>query len=111
MSLDVWLEIDTGGDKPVTVYDSNITHNLGEMADAAGIYQACWRPEEIGIHRAGELAPILRDGLAKLEADPAHFETYNSPNGWGLYKHFVPFVREYLEACKSHPKATVRVSR
>ncbi len=30
------------------VYSANITHNLGEMADKAGIYYALWRPEEKG---------------------------------------------------------------
>lgn len=30
-------------------YSANITHNLGAMAEAAGIYLALWRPEEIGI--------------------------------------------------------------
>ena len=29
------------------VYSANITHNLGGMAREGGIYQACWRPEEI----------------------------------------------------------------
>jgi hypothetical protein len=27
------------------VYDGNITHNLGRMADMAGIYYALWRPD------------------------------------------------------------------
>ena len=26
------------------LYDANITHNLGEMAKKAGIYEALWRP-------------------------------------------------------------------
>jgi hypothetical protein len=34
------------------VFDYNITHNLGEMAKAAGIYMELWRPEEIGIIKA-----------------------------------------------------------
>lgn len=29
------------------VYDANITHNLGKMADEAGIYLALWRPGEM----------------------------------------------------------------
>lgn len=45
--------------EPVTVhinevndgYHANITHNLGKMAEAAGIYHALWRPDEIGIKR------------------------------------------------------------
>jgi hypothetical protein len=98
-----------GGDN--TIYSSNITHNLGHMAGAAGIYKHLWRPDEIGIKNAGELIEPLTDGLAKLKADPKKFEKFNAPNGWGLYKHFVPFVEEYLEACKKNPEAEIEVDR
>ena len=107
MSLDVMLT----KVRPTEIYSANITHNLGKMAKAAGIYQHLWRPEEIGITKARELIDPLQTGLAKLEADPEKFEAYNAPNGWGLYKHFVPFVRKYLEACKENPDADVSVSR
>lgn len=93
------------------VYSANITHNLGKMATAAGIYECLWRPEEIGINRAEQLISPLSLGLRRLEDDPSEFHKYNSPNGWGLYEHFVPFVRAYLEACKAYPEATVSVSR
>jgi hypothetical protein len=94
-----------------TLYEANITHNLNRMAVAAGIYEALWRPEEIGITKAAQLIPLLEAGLAKLHADPKHFETFNSPNGWGLYVHFVPFVANYLEACREYPDADVQASR
>jgi hypothetical protein len=55
--------------------------------------------------------PLLEAGLAKLKADPAHFAKFNAENGWGLYEHFVPFVENYLAACKEHPEAEVSVSR
>lgn len=93
------------------VYDANITHNLNKMADAAGIYQALWRPEEIGITKAGQLAPLLRDGLKKLEADPEKFKQFNPPNGWGDYDGLVSFVRRYLVACEDYPDADVDVFR
>lgn len=93
------------------VYSANITHNLNRMAEAAGIYEACWRPEEIGVTKAGELIPRLRDGLAKLRSDPARFRAYDASNGWGTYEDFVPWVAEYLAACEDHPEATVSVSR
>lgn len=93
------------------LYSANITHNLGKMAAEAGIYQHLWRPEELGIKTAGELVKPLTDGIELLESDPARFEKFNAPNGWGLYKHFVPFVREYLEACREHPNAEVYASR
>jgi len=107
MSLDVTLT----AVRPTTVYDSNITHNLGRMAEEAGIYQHLWRPEEIGITTAAQLIEPLSAGLALLKSDPARFEAFNAPNGWGLYKHFVPFVEEYLGACREYPDATVSVSR
>ena len=107
MSLDVTL-IKT---MLTEVYESNITHNLTRMAAAAGIYRHLWRPEELGITTAGELIGPLTEGLAKLKSDPAHFETCNASNGWGMYKNFVPFVEQYLAACIEHPDAVIHVSR
>lgn len=107
MSLDVSLT----AVRPTGVYSANITHNLGKMADAAGIYQCLWRPEEIGIIKAAQLIEPLAKGLELLKSDPARFEAFNSPNGWGTYKHFVPFVEKYLEACKENPDADVTVGR
>lgn len=107
MSLDVYLEVT----KPTEVYWANITHNLNVMADAAGIYGALWRPDEHGLMKAGQLVPILEKGLADLKARPEYFKTFDAPNGWGTYIHFVPWVEKYLEACKENPDADVRVSR
>lgn len=87
MSLDVMLHI---GDEEV--YTANITHNLNNMAEAAGIYMHLWRPEEIGITKASELIDPVEAGLADMVARPSHYEQHNAPNGWGLYKHFVPLV-------------------
>jgi hypothetical protein len=107
LSLDVYLT----ATRPTEVYEANITHNLGKMAREAGIYEALWRPEEIGIDKAEQLIEPLTVGLEKLKADPAHYEQFNSPNGWGMYEHFVPFVENYLEACKNNPDAYITVSR
>jgi hypothetical protein len=52
MSLDVSIT----RTQPTCVYDANITHNLGAMAKAAGIYMHLWRPDEIGIKTASELS-------------------------------------------------------
>lgn len=124
MSLDVYLQGETTSEpcmcrcghehnREVTeeYYSANITHNLNKMAKAAGIYEPLWRPEEIGITHARQLIEPLRAGLARLEADPAHYEQFNASNGWGLYEHFVPWVRRYLRACEDYPDATVHVSR
>lgn len=94
-----------------TFYSANITHNLNKMADAAGIYEALWRPEEIGITRAKELIPILQNGLETLKSNPEKFKTYDAPNGWGKYEHLVRFVSEYLKACIEYPDAVVKADR
>ena len=119
MSLDIWLgmDIDTGGEEPyfLELFDANITHNLGEMADKAGIYTVLWRPEKLlnweANPTAGMLIDPLEEGLEKLKSNPDYFKKFDSPNGWGVYDHFVPFVEKVLDACKKYPKATVFTSR
>lgn len=98
-------------EKTNEVYSANITHNLGAMADEAGIYKHLWRPDEIGVTKAGQLVEPLRTGLALMKSDPPRFEKHNAKNGWGLYEHFVPWVEKYLAACEENPTADVRVSR
>jgi hypothetical protein len=103
MSLDVKLRQE--------IFSANITHNLGKMASEAGIYQALWRPEELNYYSARELITPLTKGLALLAAEPERFKKFNSPNGWGMYEHFVPFVAKYLLACIENPEAAVSASR
>ena len=81
MSLDVVLT----ATRPTSVFDYNITHNLGKMAEAAGIYQYLWRPEELNITTAGELIEPLTKGLQRLKNSPDHFRTFEPDNGWGSY--------------------------
>lgn len=127
MSLDVHLELPIPeaereaprhcesctckGDETREVYWANITHNLNRMAEAAGIYRAVWRPEENGIQAAQQLIAPLRAGITLLESDPERFKQYDASNGWGLYEHFVPWLKRYLRACEENPTATIRVSR
>lgn len=139
MSLDVYLtrklylSYDRGKtytEQEEYVYSANITHNLGNMAGKAGIYEALWRPyrlrndysmqenssdeykfEEECTILASDIIPLLEKGLADLKERPEYFEKFNSPNGWGTYEHFVPFVENYLNACKEFPNSIVKVSR
>jgi hypothetical protein len=113
MSLDVYLDEEAcphcgRGDR---VYDANITHNLGEMAEVAGIYMHLWRPEEIDITKAAQLIEPLREGLRQMKAEPEKFKRYDASNGWGLYIRFVPWIEKYLAACEEYPDASVSVSR
>jgi hypothetical protein len=123
VSLDVYLtsvaehtctacgHVDQLGAGHTTTFEANITHNLGRMADAAGIYQALWRPEEIGATKAAHLIPLLTAGLALLKSDADRFRAFNPENGWGSYDGFVPWIERYLDACINNPTAVVRVHR
>jgi hypothetical protein len=132
MSLDVTLKDPTATYEVGYLYDANITHNLTEMAGEASIYKALWRPYQLKkefkklpknnytleltferecVTLAKDIIPILKKGLKDLKARPEYFETFNSPNGWGMYEHFVPFVEKYLEACKKYPESIIIISR
>lgn len=93
------------------VFDYNITHNLCEMADEAGIYKHLWRPEEIGITKAEELIEPLKKGLELLKSDPERFKKLNPDNGWGDYDGLVRFVEQYLKHCISWPDAVIHTSK
>ena len=94
-----------------TVYSANITHNLGTMANHAGLYDCMWRPDEHGMEYAHQIIEPLRKGLVLLVNDRKRYETLNPSNGWGDYDGLVNFVTRYLKACEEFPEATISVSR
>lgn len=106
MSLDFYLR-----ENDEIVFERNITHNLNRMADAAALYHVLWRPDENNITHAHQCIKPLSEGLLELVTNKDKYEQYNSPNGWGMYEHFVPFVSAVLSACCAHPEAEVYVSR
>lgn len=105
MSLDVWLKQDG-----VEVFDANITHNLAGMAEACGVYYACWAPHEIHCKKAKHILPMLKCGIKVLIADEEHYRKFDSPNGWGKYEHFLPWLQKYAKACEEFTDAKIFVS-
>lgn len=93
------------------VYHSNITHNLNTMADACGVYDIVWRPDENGLRYAEQLIEPLETGIANLKSTPMHFKQFNPDNGWGDYDGLVKFLEDYLAACRKYPKAKIRACR
>lgn len=106
MSLDISLEATITTD----VYSANITHNLTEMADEVGIYRMLWKPSEAGVTSANQLIGPLESAIAELKSDPCKYRAYDSPNGWGIYDDFVPWLEKLLQACKDYPDAEISVS-
>ena len=91
--------------------DFNITHNLNKMAEAAGLYEVLWRPEEIGITSASQMIPLLEKGLKELEANPVKYKAFNPSNGYGNYNNLVNFCYETLKLCREYPDAIVEACR
>jgi hypothetical protein len=111
MSLTVLLLDPESKYEPSVLYRANITHNLTDMAQEAGLYKPLWRPDEINKNYANEIQEDVERGLNELLNNPEYFKRFNSSNGWGIYKHFVPFVENYLEAIKNYPEAEIYIIR
>jgi hypothetical protein len=92
-------------------FSTNITHNLSRMADALGIYEWVWEPETAGIKTAGQLIAPLRAAILLMKDSPDKYKKFDTPNGWGTYDQFLPWLEELLEACEKAPTASIRVSR
>lgn len=117
MSLDLYLTIPAkcphcGGtlrfEESTILWDRNYTHNGIPMWNKAGVYFALYESDG---HLASEYISDLEKGVADFRANFAEYEKLDSPNGWGLAKHALPFLEAALEAFKANPDATIRVSR
>ena len=113
MSYSIWLEVDVGGEEPVSLEGAfdywNYTSNVVPM----------WRkamPDTDGL--AGlegmecRLAAIeLEVGIARMEADPKAYREMNPANGWGDFDSQLEKLRLLLAACRAAPLAKVAISR
>lgn len=93
------------------IYCDNITHNVTRMADAVGLYQPIWRPDENKIITAKDLIDILHNGLLLLKSDPEKYKLLEPENKWGRYSDFIIFIEDLLKNCIKYPNATIEVSR
>ena len=114
MSLDIDLMVT----KPVSVYEGNITHNLGKMADQVKLsngmtlYDVLWRPDEQeSLKFAKDIGGLLDEGYNILLADHQRLMQFKPENGWGSYEGLCNFVYKYRNACWDNPDAEIRISR
>lgn len=107
MSLDIYLHQDGR-----EVFSANYTHNVGEIAEAVGLYKCVWRTEECPeIRKAGDLVEPLRQGIQKLKEDPSKFKALEPDNKWGDLKTFIPWLERYCAACLCYPDAEITSAR
>lgn len=93
-----------------TVFETNITHNLTEMAKQVGLYEALWHPEDMGATKAGDLRLALISGYAILLMNRELCEQYEPSNGWGTYLSLCDAVSDYKDACIKYPDAIIETS-
>ena len=79
-----------------------ITHNLYEMANAAGI-KGLWNPEAEGWKTAAEAVPHLDAAVKTMKERPELFDKFNAENGWGIREDLIDFVERVIVAFKEHP--------
>jgi hypothetical protein len=115
MSLDISLETPKfcphcGGTLhcEAEIFTANITHNLIPMWRKSGVFDALYESDG---KRAGDYVETLRVGIADFEKNYAEYEELNSPNGWGLAKNALPWLKKVLFAFEANRDANIRVSR
>lgn len=89
------------------VFNSNMTHNVGNMLDAAGLYQILWHGDGLV---AGEQIGVLRRGLSAMLTDPERFKKMSASNGWGTYEQVVPWLTKVIVAFAANPTAIIHCS-
>ena len=107
MSLDFSLINDEGE----VLFWFNITHNLGCMADKAGLYKVLWVPDENGYIYAKDIVEVLINGHLKLILVPEYFEWFTPSNNWGNVGVLINVVKDTLKACEKYPNSKNVVSK
>lgn len=107
MSYDISLEKEVT--QVIDVYSCNITFNVANMAKESGLYDALFDPDSMLYEKAGDIIPVITEGLKELLMKPEKYKKLESPNGWGTYEQFLMFVNNYKEACIRNPDAKIIV--
>ncbi|MCA1066096.1 hypothetical protein QTG56_25595 (plasmid) [Rossellomorea sp. AcN35-11] len=103
MSLDICV-IKEG----IEVVSKDITHNLKAMWKEAGVYDALYDSDG---KMPSEVLPALEKGLSEMADDPERFKKFDSPNGWGKYKHALPWLQDLIVEMKKHPDGEIELSK
>ena len=109
MSLDIWLEVNVGGNENVMLddYDWNITHNVAAMWRLAGCYERLYesRGDKAGWHIDG-----LRSAYTKMRDNPDEYKALNPSNGWGNYDGALKWLNTVIKGFEEAPEALIGVS-
>lgn len=129
MSYDFWIEMDAGGDHPLTVdpdfcsdvklpervraivgddarIGSNYTSNVWKMFKAAlGI----GLPDLAG-RRCGDIADQIAGAVDAMLHRPDLYRQWEPGNGWGDYEGALTYLAGIEAFCRAYPNATLGIS-
>jgi hypothetical protein len=92
-------------------FEANITHNLHNMANAAGIgmlWSLKWM--EVSGRIAADLIEPLAEAIRSMKANPSTYKKHDSSNGCGTYEQFLPWLEELHAKCVEMPDAKLSIS-
>ena len=109
MSYWTWIEIDTGGEFPGRVEDSqNMTSNV------SGIWEAGlgFKFRDLDKMNCAAAIPHLERAIAYLRdaANERELRGMEPSNGWGDLEGATEYLETILEWCRRHPKANIAMS-
>lgn len=116
-------------DKDETIWDGNITHNMGVMAShipvnyrneddtvafMGSLYDIVWRADNIGdpfFLNTAPMVDVLSDGICYMIQHRLELLQYNPDNGWGSYDDFLNWLISYKNQCEDNPNCKIEISR
>jgi len=106
MSYTVWMIIDTGGKKPISIVDSiNYTSNVSGMWEKALGFSLRELNGKLGL----ECIKSLTKAVKHMKENPSIYKPMNPSNRWGCYTNAMQFLRDILKWCRNNPKATLKM--
>lgn len=87
------------------IFTHKVSMELLELACHSGLYDAVWRPDNIGATIAEHIIAPLTEGLIELTSNPQLYMLY-APSS-DMYRTFLKHISLYLKACMANPNAKI----
>jgi len=107
MGIDITVKVV----KMTPIYEGGLTHNLVNMAKAAGLYEYLWNTHSNNEIKASSLIEPLQEGIKKLISYPEYFKQFNPANTWGTYDDLLDLCYKLYIICKNNPNGIVSINK
>ena len=87
------------------IFTHKVPSELFDLACHSGLYDAVWRPDNIGATIAEHIIAPLTEGLIELTSNPQLYMLY-APSV-DMYRAFLKHISLYLKACMANPNAKI----